>query len=383
MTDWNAMSDEAFRRELRAFIEAHYPQSLRYLLRRARYSELKQWWRRLYEHGLIAPNWPREWGGMALEASKMVIYWEEMERYGVARAPDQGITQLGPILMRFGTEEQKRHYLPRALSGEHIWCQGYSEPGAGSDLAALRTAAVLEGEHFVVNGSKIWTTLADEATHIYLLVRTAAGAEPRQGISFLLAELCTPGISIRPIRNLAGHEDFCQVFFDGVRVPRANLVGRLDEGWTVAKALLAFERLAIGSPRRPQYALARLQALARAKGLLRDPGFVDRFIALKLDLEDAAALYACFVERTKRGEALGPEVSALKIWTMETWQRIAALLLETGAEQGVIAGVQHTAGVDTDFLGAFYHALPATIYGGTSEIQRNILARDVLGLPTS
>ena len=381
MTDWNAMSDDDFRREVRAFFEREYPPHLRYILHRARWSEMKGWWRRLCEKGWIAPNWPREHGGMALAAGKMVIYLEEMERHGVARPPDQGITQVGPLIMRFGTQAQQDHFLPRTLSGEYIWCQGYSEPNAGSDLAGLRTAAVLEGEHFVVNGQKIWTSLADDATHIYLLVRTGKGAKKQHGISFLLVELATPGITLRPIRNLAGHEEFCQVFFDNVRVPRANLVGELDDGWTVAKALLGFERLGIGSPRRPQYALNRLEAVARAKGLFEDPGFVDRFTALKLDIEDGATLYGRFVEQVKRGEPLGQDVSMLKVWTMETWQRLTELLVETGAEQGVVAGVHDVAGVETDFLNPFYYARPATIYGGSSEIQRNILAKYVLKLP--
>ena len=380
-TDYHAMGDEDFRREIRTFVEREYPPHLRYILHRARWREMKGWWRRLYEKGWIAPNWPRSRGGMALDAGKMVIYLEEMERHGVARPPDQGITQVGPLIMRFGTAAQQEHYLPRTLSGEYIWCQGYSEPNAGSDLAGLQTAAVLEGEHFVVNGQKIWTSLADDATHIYLLARTGKGAKKQQGISFLLVDLKTPGVTLRPIRNLAGHDEFCQVFFDNVRVPRGNLVGELDDGWTVAKALLGFERLSIGSPRRPQYALNRLEAVARAKGLFGDPGFVDRFTALKLDIEDGATLYGRFVEQVKRGEPLGHDVSLLKIWTMETWQRLTELLVEAGAEQGVLAGVHDVAGVEADFLNPFYYSRPATIYGGSSEIQRNILAKYVLKLP--
>jgi alkylation response protein AidB-like acyl-CoA dehydrogenase len=380
--DYNTLSDEDFRREVRAWFEAEYPQELRFLLHRARWRDMKDWWRKLDQKGWIAPNWPREWGGMALDAGKMVIYIEELERHGIARAPDQGITQVGPLIMRFGSEAQKNHFLPRTRSGEYIWCQGYSEPNAGSDLASLQTAAVLEGEHFVVNGQKIWTTLADDATHIYLLARTDKAAKKQEGISFFLVDLKTQGITLRPIRNLAGHDEFCQVYFDDVRVPRDALVGKLHDGWTVAKALLGFERLGIGSPRRPQYALSRLEMVARAKGLFEDAGFVDRFIALKLDIEDGAALYGRFVEQVKRGEPLGQDVSMLKIWTMETWQRLAELLVEAGAEQGVIAGVHDIAGVEADFLNPFYYSRPATIYGGSSEIQRNILAKYVLKLPS-
>jgi alkylation response protein AidB-like acyl-CoA dehydrogenase len=380
--DYNALGDDEFRREVRAFVESRYPEALRFLPRRVRMAEIADWWRTLYEKGWIAPNWPRELGGMGLDAGKMVIYLEEFERHGVARAADQGITQVGPILMKYGTAAQKDYYLPRTLSGEIIWCQGYSEPNAGSDLANLQTSAVIEGDDFVINGQKIWTTLAHDATHIYLLVRTDKQAKKQQGISFLLVDLQTPGITIRPIRNIAGHEEFCQVFFDNVRVPRDTLVGKMNEGWTIAKALLGFERLNIGSPRRPQYALMRLETLARAKGLMEDAGFVDRYVAIKLDLEDLSALYSRYVEQVKRGEPLGQDVSSLKIWAMETWQKLTELLVETGAEDGVIEGAHDIAGVEIDFLSPFYYARPATIYGGSSEIQRNILSKYVLELPT-
>ncbi len=380
--DYNALSDDDFRREVRAFFESRYPENLRFLPRRVRMAEIRGWWNILYEKGWIAPNWPREWGGMGLEAGKMVIFLEEMERHGVARAADQGITQVGPIIMKYGTDAQKDYYLPRTRSGEIIWCQGYSEPNAGSDLANLQTSAVIDGDDFVINGQKIWTTLAHDSTHIYLLVRTDREAKKQKGISFLLVDLATPGITVRPIRNIAGHEEFCEVFFDNVRVPRDTLVGRMNDGWTVAKALLGFERLNIGSPRRPQYALMRLEMLARAKGLLDDAGFVDRFVAIRLDLEDLASLYGRYVEQVKRGEPLGQDVSSLKIWAMEAWQRLTDLLVESGAEDGVIEGAHDFKGAEIDFLAPFYYARPGTIYGGSSEIQRNILAKYVLELPS-
>ena len=380
--DYNALPDDDFRSEVRAFLESRYPEALRFLPRRVRMSEIRGWWDTLVEKGWIAPNWPQEWGGMGLDAGKMVILLEEMERHGVARAADQGITQVGPIIMKYGTDAQKNYYLPRTRSGEIIWAQGYSEPNAGSDLANLQTSAVIDGDHFVVNGQKIWTTLAHDSTHIYLLVRTDREAKKQKGISFLLVDSKTPGITIRPIRNIAGHEEFCEVFFDNVRVPRDTLVGALNAGWTVAKALLGFERLNIGSPRRPQYALMRLEMLARAKGLFEDQGFVDRYTAIKLDLEDLAALYGRYVEQVKRGEPLGHDVSSLKIWAMEAWQRLTELLVETGAEDGVIEGAHDFAGVEIDFLAPFYYARPGTIYGGSSEIQRNILSKYVLELPS-
>jgi hypothetical protein len=383
LPDYNAMSDDAFRCEVRAFFKVEYPPDLRFLLRRARWSEMKPWWDKLHAKGWVAPGWPREWNGMDLNAAKMLIYMEEMERHGVARAPEQGITQVGPILMRYGTSAQQQHYLPRSLSGEYIWCQGYSEPNAGSDLASLQTSAVIDGDELVINGQKIWTSLAHDATHIYMLVRTDKTARKKQlGISLVLADVKTPGITIRPIRNIAGHEEFCEVFFDNVRVPRANLVGKLNEGWTIAKALLSYERLTIGSPRRPAYALRRLELIARAKGLFADRAFTDRYTALVLDIQDLGSLFGRFVEQVKRGEPLGEDISMLKIWTTETWQRITEMLLETGAEEGVLAGVRDIGGVEADILSTFYYSRPGTIFGGSSEVQRNILARYVLKLPT-
>jgi len=383
--DYNAMTDEAFRTDVRTFFETEYPEQLRYILRRARWDEMQGWWGQLYKKGWVAPGWPVEWGGMGLNASKMIIFIEEMERHGVARPPDQGITHIGPILMHFGTEEQKKFYLPRALSGEHIWCQGYSEPNSGSDLASLRTSAVPDGDDFVINGQKIWTSLAQDATHCYVLTRTNPDVKKQEGISLFLVDFKTPGISLRPIVNLAGHAEFCQVFYDNVRVPKGNLVGALNKGWTVAKALLGFERLAIGSPRRPAYALQRLKMVAQARGLFADQGFLDRYTALKHDIEDLASLYGRFIEQVKRGEQVGPDVSMLKIWSQEAWQRLSELLIETGAEEAVLDGVQNYGSEDTpvevDVMTTFYMSRPGTIAGGSSEVQRNIMSRYVLGLP--
>lgn len=379
--DFSALSDAEFRATVREFLKANYPQSMRFMLRRARLADTREWYDILSKHGWIAPNWPREYGGMGLDTGKMIILLEEQERYGVSRVPDHGIVQVGPIIMKYGTPEQKNYYLPKILTGEHIWGQGYSEPNAGSDLASLKTSAVPDGSDFIVNGQKIWTTLAHDATHLYVLVRTSNEGKKQEGISFVLIDAKSPGITIRPIRNIAGHEEFCEVFFENVRVPQANLVGALNKGWTVAKALLSFERINIGSPRRPQYALKKLEALARAKGLFDDPGFVDKFTALELDLADLGSLYARYVEIVKRGEELGQEVSMLKIWAMESWQRLTDLLLETAAEYGAMPGDHAMEGVEVDVLSPFYYARPGTIYGGSSEIQRNILAKYVLRLP--
>jgi alkylation response protein AidB-like acyl-CoA dehydrogenase len=289
---------------------------------------------------------------------------------------------LGPLLIRFGTEAQRREFLPRILSGEHIWCQGYSEPEAGSDLASLRTEAVADGDDYVVNGQKIWSTLAHDATHMFMLVRTDKEARPQRGISFLLVDLATPGITVRPIPDITGHEEFCEVFFRDVRVPKANLVGAPNEGWTMAKALLGFERLYSGSPKQAQYALSRLRVLARARGLFDDPVFRARFAEVELDASDAAAAYMHFATIVKRGGTLPPSISYLKVWATETYQRISMLLSEAAGEAGAGLGPQHFGASTVDVLAPLFNATPATIYGGSNEIQRNILARYVLELPT-
>ncbi len=379
---WNAISDEAFRKEVRSFFESAYPQALRFLPRRLRWSECKPWYLTLARKGWIAPAWPKEYGGMALSPSKQIIMAEETERAGIGRMPDQGITQVGPTIMRYGTEAQKQKYLQPILDGEHVWCQGYSEPNSGSDLASLQTTAVRDGDEYVINGSKIWTSMSMDATHMYILVRTDREAPKKQeGISFMLLDMQTPGITLRPIRNIAGHEEFAQVFFDSVRTPLDSLVGELNKGWTIAKALLGFERLGIGSPRRPRYAFTRLEKVARSRGLLDDPAFADRFAQLRLDLADLNSLYGRYVDQVRRGETLGPDVSILKIWSMELYQRISELLVEAAEEQGAFEGDVDFDDDIVDVLSPFYMSRPGTIYGGSNEIQRNIVAKDVLRLP--
>jgi len=383
MSDWNTMSDEAFRAEARAFFENEFPAEYKFLPRRMRWSECRDWYVKLSKKGWVAPNWPREHGGMGLSPSKLLIYFEETERAGVGRMPDQGITMVGPTLIRFGNDAQRKHYLPKILAGDATWCQGYSEPNAGSDLASLRTEAVLDGNDYVINGSKIWTSMAHDATNIYVLARTDKQAKKKQeGISFFLVDMKTPGITLRTIRNIAGHEEFCQVFFDNVRTPKENLVGELHKGWTIAKGLLGFERLNIGSPRRPLQALEKLEMLAQARGLLADPAFAERFTQLKLDLADLSSLYGRYVDKARRGEAMGPDVSILKVWSMDTYQRLSELLMDAAGEYGAVEGEIAFGDAAIDVLSPFYNSRPGTIYGGSNEIQRNILAKYVLNLPS-
>lgn len=383
--DWSAMPEADFRRMVRAFLQQRYPQQLRYLSHRARWSEMREWYLTLSAQGWIAPAWPQSHGGMGLPADKLIAWIEELEQYGVARAPDQGIVMIGPLLIQHGTPQQQQRFLPRILSGEHVWCQGYSEPNAGSDLAGLRTEAMpardAQGEHFIVNGQKIWTTLAQDANHIFMLVRTDKDARKQEGISFLLCDLRTPGITIRPIHTLAGEPEFCEVFFDNVRVPAENLVGRLHGGWSIAKALLGFERIFLGSPKQSQYALGQLARLAQARRLFADPVFAQRFAALRLDVLDLSASYTGFANIVRAGKPLPASVSLLKIWASETYHRIGALLVEAGEEQGAVAGDQVLDGQTFNVLSPLIGSTAAMIYGGTNEIQRNILARQVLDLP--
>ncbi len=379
LPDFNALSDDAFRQSVREFLRANFPEELRDLPKRLHWSEVKDWYMTLSEHGWLCPGWPREFGGMGLSAAKQLIYTEEFENYGVARTPDHGIMLLGPLLIRYGSPEQQQYFLPRILSGEHIWCQGYSEPNAGSDLASLRTEAVLDGDEWVVNGQKIWTTLATDADWIFLLVRTDKTAKKQEGISFLLVPMDSPGVTVRPILNLDLHDELCEVFFDDVRVPRGNLVGEMNAGWTMAKALLGFERIFLGSPKQSANALTRLELLGEHLGLSDDPGFRDRLTRLRLDLDDHKLLFESFAERLRRGENLGADVSLLKVHQTELFQRITDYMLEISGEYtALLEPIEGNGNLNP--TGLFLQARPATIYGGSSEIQRNILAKAVLGL---
>lgn len=378
---WNTMPDRQFREVSRAFLEEEYPSELRFSSKRLRWKEIKPWYKRLSEIGWIAPAWPAKYGGMELTPSQQMIYIEEQERRGVGRAPDMGIIMVGPILIQHGTNEQQKTYLPKILSGEQIWCQGYSEPNAGSDLASLRTRADADGDEFIINGQKTWTTLAQDATHMFCLARTSSKGKPQEGISFFLIDLNQTGITIRPIRNIAGHEEFCEVFLDDVRVSSECMVGEINQGWGIAKALLGFERIFLGSPRQSQYIIKRLEDIAVELNLFKDTSFRDHFTKLKLDALDLECNYQKFADIVRRGESLGPDVSVLKIWATETFARLSELLIDVSFEKGGVAGPIDFGETRVDVLSQFYNARPATIYGGSNEIQRNIVSKLVLGLP--
>ncbi len=369
------------RDELRRWVADNFPPAWRFPSSRLSLRDTREWHVKLNARGWAAPNWPKEHGGMGLGAYEQVALQSEFDRHGIQIAPNMAVVMLGPLIISYGTEAQKREILPRILSGDVRWCQGYSEPSAGSDLANVRTAAVADGDDFIVNGQKIWTSFAHEADMIFLLVRTDLKAKKQEGISFLLADMRSPGITVKRIRNLSGGAEFCEVFFDDVRVPRANLVGGLNQGWTMAKSLLGSERIMIGNPRGARAPLLRLRELALANGLDDDAAWRARHDELRLDVDDLDALFVRCVDVLRRGRELGPEVSMLKIWVTETQQRVADLMLETAGESGVSdqsltlpGGALHPANV-------FFSARPASIYGGSNEIQRNILAKGVLELP--
>ncbi len=377
--DYNALADEDFRHLVRAFLRLHHPTSLRNPHKRLHWREAKPWYMILSQARWLAPAWPRDHGGMGLSAAKQLLYLEEFERFGAARTPDHGIMLLGPLLIRYGTEAQRAFHLPRILSGEHIWCQGYSEPNAGSDLASLRTEAILDGDQWVINGQKIWTTLAGDADWIFLLVRTDKMGKKQEGISFLLVPMDAPGVTVRPIFNLDLQDEFSEVFFDDVRVPHENLVGQVHQGWTMAKALLGFERIFLGSPRQASHGLTRLHKLAGHVGIAADPVYRDRYTQLRLDLADHECLFEVAADQLRRGEPLGPEVSLLKLNQSELFQRITDLMLEIAAEDGALLDpIENDR--DLNPMGLFLTARAATIYGGASEVQRNIIAKSVLGL---
>ena len=382
MENWNAMSDDAFRGVVRRFIKQNYPDELRFLAHRPRWMTIKPWVMKLVDNGWSAPNWPVSYGGMGLSPSKLLIFMDEQESWGVARAPDHGIVQLGPMLIRYGTEAQQEALLPQMRNFETIWCQGYSEPNAGSDLANLATEATLDDHNFIINGRKLWTSFALDATHMYLLARTKKTAKKQEGITFFLVNLSAPGVTIRGIKNIAGGTEFCEVLLENVHTPLCNMVGEMHGGWKLAKSVLGFERINSGSPRRAQFAFKRLETLAHERGLLNDLGFMERYTQLRLALEDLKAVYAYFAEQMRSGEALGPDLSILKILATETTQRITEFMLEASGDHGLI--VHGDADNDrVDVLTPFLVARSFTIGAGTTEIQRNIIARKILNLPAS
>ena len=379
-TDWNALSDDQFRVEAAAYFDKHYPKQLRFVQRKFKKHEIHDYMKTCSRLGWLAPAWPRQWGGMGLSPAKQVIYLEERERIGGARVLEQGITMVGPMLMKYGSEEQQNEYIPKIMSAEHIWCQGYSEPNAGSDLASLQTHAEQDGDEWVINGSKIWTSGATEANHIYVLARTDNEVKRQSGISFFLVDMKTPGLTLRPIRTLPGEEPFCQTFFDNVRVPAKNMVGQVNYGWTIAKGLLSFERLNSGSPRRAQYPLNKLKQVAQQRGLWEDPEFRSKYTKLEMDVHDLGMVFALYADVVSSGGNPGPGIPMLKIWASESNMRLNGLMVEAAGAAGALSGELEFGDARVDVHFAYCLLFPGVIASGTNDIQRNVLAKRVLGL---
>lgn len=380
----NALTDDAFRIRFREWLAEYYPkkwtQSHHRPHLRFHGEEMRAWLKTLNDHGWRAPDWPQEYGGLGLSFRKLLIYKEELNRINAGRIVDNGETQLGPTIMKFGTDKQKAYYLPRILNSDDHWAQGYSEPNAGSDLASLSTKADLQGDNFIVNGQKTWTTFANECTQIYMLVRTGRFEKKQQGISFLLIDLKTPGITINPIQNIAGESELCEVFFDDVVVPKENLVGELHQGWTIAKSLLGHERIWLGDPSMAIRALALSQQLVIELNKQSDPVVMDQLAVLTADLHDYQGLYADTCDRVADTGEIGSEASMLKVYASELLQRISEFNVEIAGEYAVASGDIMVGKTNTNLMWQVMMTRPTTIYAGCNEVQRDILAAG-MGLP--
>ncbi|MEQ8483746.1 MAG: acyl-CoA dehydrogenase family protein [Pseudomonadales bacterium] len=393
-------ADEAFREEVRAFLDERLTPDMREGARRtttvfADKDLAMRWQQILVEQGWAVPAWPEEYGGTSWTVTQKYIFGEECAKAHAPGLIPLGLRMLAPVLFKYGTPEQKDYYLPRILSGEHYWCQGYSEPGSGSDLSSLKTTAVKDGDDYVVNGTKIWTTHAHFADHIFCLVRTDSKGKPQAGITFLLIPMNTPGITVEPIITIAGDHEVNQVFFDDVRVPQSNRVGPENEGWTVAKYLLEFERGGGGASPRLKVALDELKTIASKESadgvpMIEQPAFRSRFNELEIRLRALEFAELSNLARMSRGESPGPGSSLAKNTSVSLEQALLELKLEA---------VQHYALPHANFISLngnneppvgpdyaetttakYLNARAASIFGGSQEVQKNIIAKAVLGL---
>jgi alkylation response protein AidB-like acyl-CoA dehydrogenase len=387
-------AEEAFRAEARAWLEANLPKETRPEIAdlHARRAYDMAWQRRMCDAGWAGINWPKEYGGRGATLMEQLIWYEEYARVG---APDVttgfvGLKHAGPTLIACGSEEQKAYHLPRILRGDVVWCQGFSEPNAGSDLASLQTRAVIDGDHLVVNGQKIWTSFGHVAEFQELLVRTDPDApRPHAGITWVICPMDAPGLDIRPIKTLAGNSDFCEVFYDNVRIPLANVVGKLNDGWRVAMATLSFERGTAFMSEQVRLA-RRLDTLVEVARRVpasdgRPRAVDDDEIARRLAL--AAAEVEAMRAMTYRSLSLaartgmpGAEASMIRLFFSELIQRIDVLAMEIlGAE--ALGGFDAAGASSGEWSERYLTGLSQTIGGGTKEIQRNIIGERVLGLP--
>ncbi len=384
--------EEAFRREVRAWIQGAMPEEMG---RKARGAggftpeDSAAWHKILYAKGWVAPHWPKEVGGTGWDATKRFIFNEEMELSGAPQLSVFGLSMVGPLIVSFGTDAQKQRFLPKILSGEEFWCQGYSEPNAGSNLASLRTTAQDAGDHFIVNGQKTWTSYAQYADWVFCLVRTDSSAKKQAGITFLLIDLKSPGVEVKPMLTLGHTPAFCDTFFDNVKVSKENVVGGIDQGWTMAKALLGHERTIlamIGPSRNVLQKVKRIAATRTVNGrpMLEDP--VWRAKIARLEMRFRAHLMVSYraLADQQKGKMPGPESSILKLVGTKLIQELTELAMEVMGEssltwynEGVCPAVEESIGP------YFCYERAASIYGGSNEIQRNVIAKMILQLPSS
>ncbi|GAB3451938.1 acyl-CoA dehydrogenase family protein [Massilia terrae] len=388
--------DRAFRDTVRDFLDRQLPADLRHKVQshlRLSKDDYVRWHKILNQQGWVAPGWPVEYGGPGWTPVQRHIFEEECATAGCPPVLPFGVNMVAPVIMAFGSQVQKDYYLPRILSCEDWWCQGYSEPGAGSDLASLKTSAVRDGDHYIVNGQKTWTTLAQHADMIFCLVRTDPGVRKQEGISFLLIDMHVPGVTVRPIIMLDEDHEVNEVFFDNVRVPVANLVGEENKGWTYAKYLLGHERTGIAAVGRSKRELAFLKRLAgreqkNGRPLIEDPLFAAKVAALEIEL---MALEMTVLRVLAKGDrAPGPEASVLKVRGTDIQQMLTELMVEAAGPMALpfdpayLEGEhEHSVSGDDDAapLAPYYFNYRKTsIYGGSNEIQRNIISQMILGL---
>jgi len=383
----------AFRNEVRTWLAANLPDDIRDKVvgyRHLAKEDYVRWHKILAAKGWSVPHWPVEWGGTGWDITQRYIYDEEFGLAGAPGLPPFGPAMCASVLHRFGTPEQKARFLPRIREGDDFWVQGYSEPGAGSDLAALKCRADRQGDHYVVNGQKIWTTLGHYGDWIFCLVRTDAAAEKRQeGISFLLIDMATPGITVRPLILMDGGHEVNEVFFDEVKVPVENIVFEENKGWTVAKYLLGHERMGSGQVGASKRELAKLRELAtrelkNGKPLMDDPRFRDRLSRVEVELAALELTSMRFLDKMRRsGQPPGADVSMLKIRGTEVQQAITELMMQAvGPRAQPFKAVDHGS-IDhftARLAPRYFNFRKASIYAGSNEIQRNIIAKMTLGL---
>ncbi len=386
----------AFREEVRAFLREKVPAELTTKVREGRHlskADHERWHAILDARGWLANHWPREWGGTGWSAVQKFIFDNECALAHCPRTVPFGVNMLAPVLIKYGSDAQKRHWLPRILSGADWWCQGYSEPGAGSDLASVKTTAVKDasGEFYVVNGQKTWTTLGHHANMIFCLVRTNREAKKQEGISFLLIDMATPGVEVRPIITLDGEHEVNEVFFTDVKVPVTNLVGEEHKGWTCAKFLLTYERTNIAGVGFSVAALECLKSVAQrvkknGKPLADDPLFAARLAHVEIELENMKTTNLRVIAAVAGGGAPGAESSMLKIKGTVIRQELNALMRRAMGPHALAfieEGEAGPAGAQPEALHAtpqYFNNRKLSIFGGSNEIQKNIIAKMILGL---